>query len=139
VVRPVLIVEDDAATRRMLVEAIAEEGGFPIVLARDGQEALERAHTTRPDLVLLDIQLPRLDGREVARRLKADRATAGAWIIAVSAHGHTVEALGAGCDQFLWKPLRVEELLVAVAAGLARAASADHSAPRAPTRREQRP
>jgi DNA-binding response OmpR family regulator len=135
--RPVLVVEDDAATRRMLVEAIAEEGGYPVVLARDGQEALERAHATRPGLVLLDIQLPRLDGREVARRLKADGATAGAWIIAVSAHGHLIEALGAGCDQFLWKPLRVDELMIAVAAGLERAGRAGERAPRAPAPREE--
>jgi chemosensory pili system protein ChpA (sensor histidine kinase/response regulator) len=126
-------VEDDAATRRMLVEAVAEEGGYAIVLARDGQEALERAQATRPGLVLLDIQLPRLDGREVARRLTADRATADAWIIAVSAHGHLAEALCAGCDQFLWKPLRVDELLIAVAAGLARAGQLGESTPTAPT------
>jgi len=132
-VRPVLVVEDDAATRRMLVEAVAEEGGYAVVLARDGQEALERARATRPGLVLLDIKLPRLDGREVARRLKADRTTADAWIIAVSAHGRRREALGAGCDQFLWKPLRVEELLIAVAAGLARADQA-----RSPKGREGR-
>ena len=122
--RPVLIVEDDPPTRRMLVEALAEEGGFAVAIARDGREALERAQATRPGVVLLDIQLPRLDGHEVARRLKADRATVGAWIIGLSAHGHPVEALGAGCDQFLWKPLRVDELLVAVAAGLARASAA---------------
>jgi chemosensory pili system protein ChpA (sensor histidine kinase/response regulator) len=134
----VLVVEDDAATRRMLVEAIAEEGGYPVVIARDGQEALERAQATRPGLVLLDIQLPRMDGREVARRLKADRATAGAWIIAVSAHGHLMEALGAGCDQFLWKPLRVDELLVAVAAGLARAGPAAELPPKASAPREDR-
>jgi DNA-binding response OmpR family regulator len=122
--RPVLIVEDDPSTRRLLVVALAVEGGFAIAIARDGQEALERAQATRPGVVLLDIHLPRLDGHEVARRLKADRATVGAWIIGLSAHGHPVEALGAGCDQFLWKPLRVDELLVAVAADLARASAA---------------
>ncbi|HEY3109264.1 MAG TPA: response regulator [Chloroflexota bacterium] len=126
--RPVLIVEDDPATRRMLVEAVAEEGGHAVALARDGQEALERAQATRPAVVLLDIQLPQLDGWEVARRLKADRATVGAWIIGLSAHGHPIEALVAGCDQFLWKPLRVDELLVAVAAGLARAGRAGSAA-----------
>jgi CheY-like chemotaxis protein len=121
--RPILIVEDDVATRRMLVEAVGEEGGYPIVLARDGPEALDRAQEANPAVVLLDIQLPRMDGLEVARRLRAGRSTGDAWIIALSAHGRPREALGAGCDQFLWKPLRVDELLVAVAAGLARAGS----------------
>jgi CheY-like chemotaxis protein len=116
----VLVVEDDDTIRRMLLTTVAEEGGRPVVAARDGDEALARAREQRPSVVILDLLLPGLDGYTVARRLRADPATAGCWIIAVTAGGRAEEALGAGCDQFLWKPLRVEELLLAVEAGLAR-------------------
>jgi CheY-like chemotaxis protein len=110
----VLIAEDDEATRRMLVEAIAKEGDYAIVVARDGAEALQRARTARPAVVLLDILMPRLDGWEVARRLKADPATAGAWIIGMSAHGRSTEAWCTACDQFEAKPLRIDHLLGAI-------------------------
>jgi CheY-like chemotaxis protein len=114
----VLVAEDDAAIRRLLVEALAREGGYPVVVARDGAEALRRARAARPAVVLLDILLPRLDGWAVARRLKADPATAGAWIIGMSAHGRSAAALCTACDQFQPKPLRIDEVLAAVAARL---------------------
>jgi CheY-like chemotaxis protein len=69
----------------MLVVAIADEGRYPVVAARNGAEALERALEVRPAVVVLDIGLPGVDGGEVARRLKADRGTASCWIIGMSA------------------------------------------------------
>jgi CheY-like chemotaxis protein len=133
----VLIVEDDAATRRLLVEAVAREGGYAVVVARDGAEALRQAQAVRPAVVLLDILLPRLDGWEVARRLKADPATADAWIIGMSAHGRSAEALCTACDQFQAKPLHIDRLLDAIDAVL----SSRPAAPRSPvpTRAETLP
>lgn len=120
-IRPVLVVEDDDAIRRMLIAALAEEAGFAFAAARDGIEALERARALKPGVVVLDMKLPRMDGYAVAEQLKADPATADCWVIGISAAGQPDRAIAAGCDQFLWKPLRLDELLIAVEAGLLRA------------------
>lgn len=119
--RVVLVVEDDADTRSALTQALAEELGEAVAVARDGFEAIERARQLRPAVVVLDIGLPGIDGYEVARALRADRATTGAWLIAHTAQGTPRGAAEAGFDQFLWKPVDVEHLAVAVEAGLDRA------------------
>src|SRR3989442_14887475 len=93
----VLVVEDDDDVRRLLVTLVADEMGAPVAAARDGQEALDRAYTHQPDVVLLDLMLPKTDGYEVARRLRADAATQGSWIVAVTAHGDAEQAFAAGC------------------------------------------
>jgi two-component system, cell cycle response regulator DivK len=82
--------------------------GFTVLVARDGQQGLEMVAVERPDLVLMDLSLPVLDGWEATRRLKADPATRGIPVIALSAHamaGDSEKALAAGCDDYDTKPI----------------------------------
>jgi CheY-like chemotaxis protein len=116
----VLIVDDDPAVREMLALVIGDETGRPVVLARDGLEAVGRALDSRPAVVVLDMRLPGLDGEEVARRLKADPRTAGAEIVAVSASADPHAAFAAGCDYFVAKPFDLDELLLVVETALVR-------------------
>jgi DNA-binding response OmpR family regulator len=119
----VLVVEDDAAIRGMLAVLLEEEDVFALDLAADGAAALRSAAAHPPDVVVLDLRLPRVDGHEVARRLRAAPATRRAWIVGISAHAAREEALRAGCDDFLAKPLDIAVLEAAVRRGLARAAA----------------
>jgi CheY-like chemotaxis protein len=117
----VLVVEDDEDIRQLLVGLVADEVGVPVVAARDGQEALDRAYVCQPDVVLLDLMLPKMDGYEVARRLRRDPATRRSWIVAITARGDADEAFRAGCDQLLLKPLMIDDVLLCVEAALVRA------------------
>ena len=117
----VLLVEDNEMNRDMLSRRL-ERRGYEIVLAEDGDQGLQRAADTRPDLILLDMSLPGVDGWEVARRLKADPATAALPIIALTAHamaGDRERALQAGCDDYDTKPIELPRLLEKMAALLA--------------------
>jgi CheY-like chemotaxis protein len=108
----IMIVEDnefsrDALTRRLL------RRGFDVVSANDGLQALSVAHETLPDLILMDLGLPGIDGWEATRRLKADSATSRIPIIVLSAHAMAADrdqALSAGGDDFDTKPVRFERL-----------------------------
>jgi CheY-like chemotaxis protein len=91
------------------------------------QGAAARPGAARPAAVVLDLRLPKVDGYQVARRLRADPATAGAQIVAVSAHGREDEARAAGCDAFVAKPFDLDAVLGAVADALGRPAEADGS------------
>jgi CheY-like chemotaxis protein len=105
----VLLVEDDPATSEMMETVLAMMLGVGPVLAPDGQEAIRKARELKPDLILLDIVLPELDGLEVARRLKADPATAATPVIAVSVLGdERRDALAAGCDDYIEKPFELD-------------------------------
>ena len=109
----VLLVEDNEMNRDMLSRRL-ERRGYEVVLAEDGDQGLQRATDTRPDLILLDMSLPGADGWEVARRLKADPATATISIIALTAHamaGDRERALEAGCDDYDTKPIELPRLL----------------------------
>ena len=104
--KTVLIVEDVELNRDLLVQLLQDD--YRLVLAHDGQAALEKARDERPDLILMDLSLPRLDGWEATRRLKSDRSLAGIPVIALSAHamrGDEEQARAAGCDDFLTKPI----------------------------------
>ena len=104
--KTVLIVEDVELNRDLLVQLLEDD--YRLVLAHDGQAALEKARDERPDLILMDLSLPRLDGWEATRRLKSDRALAGIPVIVLSAHamrGDEERARAAGCDDFLTKPI----------------------------------
>jgi CheY-like chemotaxis protein len=84
--------------------------GFEIVMAVNGQEGLDLASSESPDLILLDMSLPVIDGREAARRLKADAATAKIPVIALTAHAMVQDkekAMAAGCDDFDTKPVEL--------------------------------
>ena len=104
--KTVLIVEDVELNRELLVQLLEDD--YRLLLAHDGQAALEKARDERPDLILMDLSLPRLDGWEATRRLKSDRALAGIPVIVLSAHamrGDEERARAAGCDDFLTKPI----------------------------------
>jgi two-component system cell cycle response regulator DivK len=109
----VLIVEDNEMNRDVLSRRLASRG-YEVVLAADGPRGLSMARTHGPDLILMDLGLPEIDGWECTRRLKADEATRRIPIIALSAHamvGDREKALDAGCDDFDTKPIDFSGLL----------------------------
>ena len=117
----ILLVEDNEMNRDMLSRRLLRRG-FSLSVAVDGRDGLERTRTERPDLVLLDMDLPVLDGWEVARRLKADAETAAIPIIALTAHamlGDRDRALAAGCDDYDTKPVELDRLLAKIESLLA--------------------
>lgn len=116
----ILIVEDFDDAREMYRDYL-EFSGFRVVTARDGREAIEQARATRPDLILMDLSLPGIDGWEATRLLKADPATRHLMIVALSAHALAPEgdrAREAGCDGFIAKPCLPPDLVVHIAAYL---------------------
>jgi CheY-like chemotaxis protein len=113
--RPVciLIAEDDAESAEMLALRLGLEG-YVVHIASDGVAAIESAELHRPDIVLLDIGLPKMDGYEVARRLQQKRKPRKPLLIAITGHGQQPERLRAyeaGIDLHLTKPVSAEELL----------------------------
>ena len=109
----ILLVEDNEASRDMLSRRLARRG-YEVSLAVDGEEALAAVRSSRPDLILMDMDLPVLDGWEAAARLKASPDTQAIPIIALTAHamaGDRERALEAGCDDFETKPIEFERLL----------------------------
>jgi CheY-like chemotaxis protein len=111
----------DALSRRL------ERRGYRVLLAVDGEQAVEMARHERPDVILMDLGLPHVDGWEATRRLKADAATQRIPIIVLSAHAMTNDrdkALQAGGDDFDTKPVRFQPLLTKIEALLAKAATA---------------
>ena len=109
----ILLVEDNEMNRDMLSRRL-ERKGYQVVLAVDGQSGVELAGTEAPDLVLMDMSLPVLDGWEATRRLKADPGTAHLPVIALTAHamsGDRERAIAAGCDDYDTKPIELTRLL----------------------------
>ncbi len=109
----ILLVEDNEMNRDMLARRLARKG-YQVILACDGQEAIDKAQTEDPAIILMDLSLPVLDGWEATRQLKADPATAEIPIIALTAHAianDREEALRCGCDDFDTKPIDMERLL----------------------------
>src|SRR5262249_41925910 len=113
-VRPrVLLVDDYPDAREMYTEYL-EFSGFDVIEAGNGIEALERAADSAPDIILMDLSLPVMDGWEATRRLKADQATADIPIVALTGHalaGILEGAKKAGCDAFVTKPGLPEDLV----------------------------
>ena len=112
----ILVVEDNEASRDALARRLARRG-YRILLAMDGQEAVSVARSTKPDLILMDLGLPIIDGWEATRQLKADASTQHIPIIVLSAHAMLSDrdmALAAGGDEFDTKPVRFEGLLVKI-------------------------
>ena len=108
----ILIVEDNEMNRDMLSRRLIKKG-FSVEIAVDGQAGYDMAHESKPDLILLDMSLPIMDGWEVARRLKADDETNGIPIIALTAHamaGDREKSLEAGCDDYDTKPVDFKRL-----------------------------
>lgn len=112
----ILVVEDEL-TNREVAEVILESQGFEVLVASNGQEGVELAQRTRPDLIVMDILMPILDGLSATRELKSDPATAHIPVLAVTAKASNSDreaAEAAGCDGFLAKPYRNKALLEAV-------------------------
>jgi two-component system cell cycle response regulator DivK len=109
----VLVVEDYQDAREMYVEYLTFSG-FRVAEARNGIEALERAFELEPDIILMDLALPRMDGWEATRRLRADARTRHTPVVALTGHtlaGHAERARRAGCDSFVTKPCLPEALV----------------------------
>ena len=109
----ILVVEDDSANRDMLVRYLMLMG-YQIVIALDGMQAVTLAEAERPDLILMDMQLPVMDGWEATRRIKAAPATRSVPVVALTAYAMDDErqrCLEAGCDDYETKPLVFPRLL----------------------------
>jgi two-component system, cell cycle response regulator DivK len=118
--KKILIIEDVAMNRDLLVQLLEDK--YELVEAADGREGLELVVRERPDLVLLDITLPEIDGWEVARRIRADESLARIPLVACTAHamaGDAEKAYAAGCNGYLSKPVDEDELWRLVAQLLA--------------------
>jgi CheY-like chemotaxis protein len=125
----ILYVEDNEDNIFMLVRWLKREG-FEVAVARDGERGVAVSREERPDLILMDLSLPVLDGWEAARRIKAAAETTGIPIIALSAHamsGDRERALAAGCDDYDSKPVEFERLLGKIRALLPTAAEHEPS------------
>jgi two-component system, cell cycle response regulator DivK len=112
----ILLVEDNEMNRDMLSRRL-ERKGYEIVMAVDGQQAIDFAHSEKPDLILMDMSLPVMDGWEATRRLKADAQTAAIPIISLTAHAMPEDerrAREAGCDDFDTKPIELPRLLAKI-------------------------
>jgi two-component system, cell cycle response regulator DivK len=121
----ILLVEDNELNRDMLSRRLVRRG-YEITIAVDGRQALERAVADAPELILMDLSLPEIDGWEATRRLKADIATRPIPVIALTAHamaGDREKALDAGCDDFDTKPVELPRLIEKIEALLRDASS----------------
>jgi CheY-like chemotaxis protein len=112
-----ILVAEDNPDNRVLLTRRLERQGWTVIVAEDGVEAVEQCRSHGPDLVLMDVAMPRMTGLEATRTLRADPATAAVKIIAVTAHameGNRQECLAAGCDDFTTKPVNFPELMALI-------------------------
>ena len=117
----ILLVEDNDMNRDMMSRRLQRKG-YEVLMAADGMQAILMAESETPDLILLDMSLPVIDGWEAARRLKASPTTAPVPIIALTAHamaGDREKALAAGCDDYDAKPVDFPQLVAKIDALLA--------------------
>jgi two-component system cell cycle response regulator DivK len=116
IAKRILAIEDHEENRRLLRDLLTSFG-YELIEAVNGEEGLVSAETHRPDLILMDVQLPGIDGYEVTRRLKANSALRHIPVIAVTSYalsGDDVKALEAGCDAYVTKPFDPAELLAKI-------------------------
>ncbi len=114
----ILYVEDNDDNVYMLKNRLSR-AGFTVIVATDGTQGLAMATSEQPDLILMDLTLPDIDGEEVTRRIKADPATKGIPVIALTANAMDSDrekAIAAGCDDFDTKPVDMPRLLAKIAA-----------------------
>ncbi len=110
--KKILIVDDNQDSRELVVK-ILKTRGYQTIEAVDGEEALEKAMAERPDLILMDRSIPKIDGYEVTKRLKSQEEFKDILIVALTAHamrGDREKALEAGCEGYISKPINVREL-----------------------------
>lgn len=118
----ILLVEDNEDNRDMLSRRLQRKC-YDVVLALDGQEGIHMAQSEQPDLIIMDMSLPVLDGWEATRQIKADSTTRSIPVIALTAHamaGDREKALAAGCDDYDIKPVEMPSLLTKIEALLGR-------------------
>ncbi len=114
----ILLVEDNEMNRNMLSRRLVRKG-YEVVIAVDGGQGVEMASSEAPDVILMDMSLPVLDGWEATRRIKAAPATTSIPVIALTAHamaGDREKALGAGCDDYDTKPIELPRLIAKIEA-----------------------
>jgi CheY-like chemotaxis protein len=112
-VAKILLVEDNEMNRDMLSRRL-KRNGYDVVIAIDGQQGVDMAASEAPDLILMDMSLPVIDGWEATRRVKANEATRGIPVIALTAHamaGDREKAIEAGCEDYDTKPVEITRLL----------------------------
>ncbi|TMB32485.1 MAG: response regulator [Deltaproteobacteria bacterium] len=122
----VLVVDDFQDNREMYAEYLAY-CGFRVIEAKNGKEAIEQAFAQSPNVIIMDLSLPVMDGWEATRRLKADGRTKSIPVIALTGHalqGHSKGALDAGCDAFVAKPCLPDQLVLEIKRMLGTSASA---------------
>jgi two-component system cell cycle response regulator DivK len=122
----ILLVEDNEMNRDMLSRRLIRKG-YDVVMAEDGKQGVDLAGTAAPDLILMDLSLPVIDGWEATRQIKAADATKAIPVIALTAHamvGSEAQALAAGCNDFDTKPVDLVRLLGKIEALLQRASAA---------------
>jgi len=114
---PLILVVDDYQDAREMYAEYLQFSGFRVAEARNGNEALEQAFALKPDLILMDLSLPGMDGWEATRQLKADERTQNIPVVALTGHalaGASDGAKRAGCDSFVTKPCLPDDLVVEV-------------------------
>jgi CheY-like chemotaxis protein len=117
----ILLVEDNEFNRDMLSRRLQRKG-FEVIIAEDGSQGIRLAREGHPDIILMDMDLPVLDGWEATRRLKADPATRGIPVLALTAHAMQTDrdrAMASGCDDFATKPIEFNTLLEKIHRALA--------------------
>ena len=116
---PVIMVVEDNDDNRQLVLKVLDRRGYEAIGVVDGNEALERLNTINPDLILMDINLPDMDGYEVTRRIRQQEKFSTLPIVALTAHamvGDKDKSLAAGCDAYITKPIDVRSFPETIAA-----------------------
>jgi len=116
-----IMVADDSFESVELLQSVLSREGYEVIIAFDGEEAIYKAHQEKPDLLLLDIMMPKIDGYEVCRRLKADPDTMRIPILILTARGDIpdkVKGLGLGAEDYFTKPFNIQELVARVQARL---------------------
>ncbi len=110
--KKILVVDDNLDSRELVIKVLKNKW-LQLIEAVDGEDAIKKVATERPDLILMDISLPKIDGYEVTRRLKSNKDFAAIPIIALTAHamkGDREKAIAAGCEGYITKPINVHDL-----------------------------
>jgi CheY-like chemotaxis protein len=112
--RPVVLVVEDFEDNRFMMRRLLEMSGYIVVEAVNGNQAVERAASEQPDIILMDLSLPQLDGLAATRRIRTQEGARRVPIVAVSAHDSAdfhAEALAAGCNEYVTKPIDFDQLV----------------------------
>ena len=115
--KPLVLVVDDFADNREMYSEYLSFSGYEVIEARNGKEAIDAAQARMPDIIIMDLSLPVMDGWEATRRLKADERTRRIPVVALTGHalaGHSKGAKDAGCDSFLAKPCLPDQLVAEI-------------------------